>query len=228
MPLTVRAATEADIPRIVEVSMAAFDPATDVMSRRLIPNCKGENNSFSEEFRNWSVMRKSARLVAPRSIMLVAVDDEPAGGATAPAPGRIVGYAVWFRPLAEGEEEEAPTKPKPPVAGLDMEAVATLRGAIMKDEYDSFGDKGAADVWSKYYLLHFYSVTICIRVANCLLQHWTRLVLTQNSTGEVSERCFSNGAWTRHRSKAGIVIWYRHPQVCHYICLLVLRDRGMS
>ncbi|KAJ6789075.1 hypothetical protein PWT90_00377 [Aphanocladium album] len=151
MPLFIRAATEADVLRIAEISMAAFDPATDAISRNLLPNASGQDAAFSQDFRDWSIMRKSARLTAARSVMVVAVDGSEAPGSSTEEQdeGHIVGYALWFRPLEESEEEEqGPPNKKPPVAGLDQEAVATLRGIMAQEERDAFGDKGARDVWT--------------------------------------------------------------------------------
>ncbi|OAA71014.1 Acyl-CoA N-acyltransferase [Akanthomyces lecanii RCEF 1005] len=150
MPLSIRPATEADVPRIAEISMAAFDPATDAVSRNLLPAARREDDSLGDDFRNWSVMRKSARLKAARSVMLVAVEDAAAERSEQREGQEVVGYALWFRPLEEGEEEDGqgPAKNKAPVAGLDPDAVAALREVMMKEERASFGDKGARDVWS--------------------------------------------------------------------------------
>lgn len=145
MPLSIRAATVADIPRIAAVSMAAFDPATDAISRNLFSGA----NSY-DDFRHWSVLRKSARLAVKRSVMVVVVDDQVTDTAGVQR-GLILGYAIWFRPLGQGEEEyQGPPKKPPAIAGLDLEAVSVLREAMMKDELESFGDKGAVDVWSKF------------------------------------------------------------------------------
>lgn len=160
MRLYIRPATEADVPRIAEISMAAFDPATDAVSRNLLPAARREDGSLGDEFRNWSVMRKSARLKAARSVMLVAVEDDAAESSEQQeGKGVVVGYALWFRPLEDGEEEEdgqGSAKNKAPVAGLDPDAVAALREVMMKEERESFGDKGARDVWCKYATLSLF------------------------------------------------------------------------
>lgn len=145
MPLSLRAASVDDIPRIAAVSMAAFDPATDAISRNLFSGA----NSY-DGFRQWSVLRKSARLTAQRSVMVVVVDDQVTDTAGVQR-GLVVGYAIWFIPLAHCEEEDqSPPKKPQAVAGLDMAAVSVLREAMMKDELESFGDKGARDVWSTF------------------------------------------------------------------------------
>lgn len=140
------------MPRIAEISMAAFDPATDAVSRNLLPAARHEDGSLGDDFRSWSVMRKSARLKAARSVMLVAVEDAAAERSEQREGQEVVGYALWFRPLEEGEEEDGqgPAKNKAPVAGLDPDAVAALREVMMNEERASFGDKGARDVWCKY------------------------------------------------------------------------------
>ncbi|KAJ2981367.1 hypothetical protein NQ176_g2071 [Zarea fungicola] len=123
--------------------MAAFDPATDAISRNLFSGA----NSY-DGFRQWSVLRKSARLTAQRSVMVVVVDDQVTDTAGVQR-GLVVGYAIWFIPLAHCEEEDqSPPKKPQAVAGLDMAAVSVLREAMMKDELESFGDKGARDVWT--------------------------------------------------------------------------------
>ncbi len=151
MTMSIRPATEADVPRIAEISMAAFDPATDAVSRNLLP----DSGAFDDDFRNWSVMRKSARLKAARSVMLVAVEEDAAATTTAAGgpgqEGQVVGYALWFRPLDEGEQDDqGPPTNRPPVAGLDPVAVAALREVMANEERESFGDKGATDVWCEY------------------------------------------------------------------------------
>lgn len=166
MTVTIRPATEADVPRIAEISMAAFDPATDAVSRHLLPNAKDQDGTFGDDFRNWSVMRKSARMKAARSVMLVAVDGDDGDATQQEDNGQvIVGYALWFRPLAEGEQEEEPAKKhKAPVSGLDPDAAATLRAVMMQEERDTFGDKGARDVWSKqfHHFFCFYMIYLVV------------------------------------------------------------------
>ncbi|KAJ5494540.1 hypothetical protein N7463_010627 [Penicillium fimorum] len=133
----IRPATDADLGEIVELSMLAFDPSTDAITRSLFPpHLQTPERPGSEAIREWSIARKSARLHAKRSVMMVAIDDV----------GKVVGYSMWFAPV-EGNEEELP-RPKRTFAGMDQAAFAELREVIMEDEQRMFGEKGAADVWN--------------------------------------------------------------------------------
>ncbi|KAJ5383161.1 hypothetical protein N7517_001072 [Penicillium concentricum] len=134
----IRPAREADLTEIVELSMVAFDPSTDAITRNLFPpHLQTPERTDSEAIRHWSIARKSARLHAKRSVMMVAFDD---------VLGNVVGYSMWFAPV-EGDEEELP-RPKRTFAGMDQAAFAELREIIMEDEREIFGEKGASDVWN--------------------------------------------------------------------------------
>lgn len=140
MAVRVRPATEADLADIVDVSMVAFDPSTDAITRHLFPpHLQAPESPDSEAMRQWSVARKSSRLGAKRSVMMVAVDDA--------LGGKVVGYSMWFAP-AEGDEEELPP-PRKAFAGMDQAAFAELRRIIIEDERETFGERGTKDVWSE-------------------------------------------------------------------------------
>lgn len=141
MAVHIRLATQEDIPEIVDVSMAAFDPSTDAISARLFP--PHLQSADSEAFKNWSVTRKSARLDLKNSVVMVAVDEA--------LGGRVVGYAMWFSPIPEGSEEEEPPRPKVAFEGVDRDALLELRKIMEDDAHNSFGEKGSKDVWSEFY-----------------------------------------------------------------------------
>lgn len=135
-----RPATEADLAAIVDVSIAAFDPSTDAIAHRLFPpHLKAPGTPDGEAHRQWSILRKSARLQALNSAVMVAIDES--------LNDQIVGYAVWFVPV-EGEDD-SPPPPRRSFAGADQEAFAELRKVIEADEQESFGERGSRDVWSE-------------------------------------------------------------------------------
>ena len=142
MAITIRPATEADLPEVVHLSMAAFDPSTDAITRRLFPpHLQTAARPGSEAIKQWSIARKSARLHMERSVMMVTVDDA--------LDGKVVGYSMWFAPL-QGDAEEMP-RPKRTFDGMDQAAFAELREIMMEDERETFGEKGSADVWSEWF-----------------------------------------------------------------------------
>jgi ribosomal protein S18 acetylase RimI-like enzyme len=141
MAIHLRPATEADLASLANVALAAFDPATDAIARRLFPShLQPPGAAPGEAHRNWTIMRKSARLRMASSAVVVAVDDA--------LGGEIVGYACWFVPLTDGSDEPPPAPPRKTVAGTDPAALVELRKTIMADEYATFGAKGSRDVWS--------------------------------------------------------------------------------
>lgn len=140
MSVRIRPAIDEDIPHIVDVSMAAFDPKTDIMSARLFPALL--ETSDTKSFKEWSIARKSARLDMENSLVMVAVDDA--------LGGKVVGYSMWFVPLPEGSEEKEPPRPKVAFDGIDRAALMELRRIMEDDACQTFGEHGAKDVWSKF------------------------------------------------------------------------------
>lgn len=146
MAILVRTATEADIPSIAAVSMDAFDPSTDVISRRLFPPHLQTDDSFSR----WTVARKSSRLDMQHALMTVAVENQGDG------TEKVLGYAVWMGPslpqdakVGEAPPPPPPPPPKPKFAGMDLNALAELRQVLMQDEEETFGSQGPGNVWSE-------------------------------------------------------------------------------
>ncbi len=147
MAITVRPATEADIPGIVAVSTAAFDPATDAITRRLFP-ASAHIGGSSEGIREWSVFRKSARLRIDRSVVMVAADDDHDGDHD---DGAIVGYSMWFAPQQEGEEDGGfHPPPKRTFEGFDRDAATQLRRIMEEDGREIFGEGSTDGVWSEF------------------------------------------------------------------------------
>ncbi|CEJ92716.1 hypothetical protein VHEMI08350 [[Torrubiella] hemipterigena] len=126
MTITVRLATEADVAGITDVSMEAFDPSTDAIARHLFPP---HLRNHANDFRAWSISRKSTRLRTPYTLMMVAVDDTISDTTEA-----VVGYSTWIQPAPPGE---GPARPKTPPAGIDADALAQLKQAMMQDEEDT-------------------------------------------------------------------------------------------
>ena len=143
MAITLRPATEADIPGIVAVSSAAFDPSTDAITRRLFPSSQQGTVSG---IREWSIFRKSARLYVGRSVVMVAIDE---------TDGAVVGYSMWFAPQEEREVHAAALPPPPPkrdFEGFDREAATELRRIMEDDGREIFGEKSTDGVWSELLL----------------------------------------------------------------------------
>jgi hypothetical protein len=144
MALNLRAATEADLADIVDVSTAAFE--ADAMVRRLIPaHLQTSDGSSNEALRQWRIARQTARFQAKRTIMMVVVDD---------MGGKILGYSIWEKPVGDSEEEEEPRPPPPPTStGIDQAAYGELRQILEEDERESFGERGTKDVWREFVLV---------------------------------------------------------------------------
>lgn len=140
MAITVRPATEADVAGITDVSMAAFDPSTDAIARHLFPP---HLQNHANDFRAWSVGRKSTRLQTPYTLMMVAVDDTISDTTEA-----VVGYSTWIQPAPPGEEGPAP--PKTPPAGVDADALAQLKQAMMQDEEETNSLNLPRKLWSMF------------------------------------------------------------------------------
>lgn len=136
--LHLRPATESDIPSIVDLSTAAFDPTTDAIARHLTPS----SPQARSDFRQWQIARKSARLQAERTATTVVVDDA--------LNGRIVGYSVWERPTGEQDESNNREPPKIALDGVDERAFIELRRILNQDERESFGERGTRDVWREF------------------------------------------------------------------------------
>ncbi|KAH6886975.1 acyl-CoA N-acyltransferase [Thelonectria olida] len=137
MGLNLRAATEADLADIVDVSTAAFE--ADAIMRRLTPShLQAPDGSSIQALRQWRIARKIVRFRAERTIMMVAVDDEG---------GKIVGYSIWQRPVGDDEEEEEQQPTQMTLTGVDQDAYAELHRILGEDERESFGDRGTKDIW---------------------------------------------------------------------------------
>lgn len=135
MAITIRRASEADVAAITEISVHAFDPSSDAISRALFPG--GFENS---DLRDWVLKRKTTRITLKGVTVMVATDDE--------LDNRVVGYAVWFPPVVDEANAPAPP-PKMEVKGMDLEAMEKLKKIMMAEEAAVFGDKGTKHVWSK-------------------------------------------------------------------------------
>jgi hypothetical protein len=146
MPVHLRPATEADLPAIVDVSTAAFPPNVDAIVRRLFPG----DLHYSEGVRKARLARKGVTFGLKSTVMILAVEDDKT----------IVGYSIWEVPVPDAEEEEEKDKEKeeeekpkpPPMAqqGVDIAALAELRRVLTEDVRESFGERGATDVWSEF------------------------------------------------------------------------------
>ena len=148
MGIQLRTATKDDIPGIVRLSLVAFDPSDDVISRRLFPaQLQPPNQTPTAGLSQWISTRKTARLSMENATVLVATDDSVGNN------DEVVGYAVWFLPIQDANGDDvSPDFPPPPrlsFEGGDMEAFKTLRGIMMDDERKEFGEEGAKSVLCK-------------------------------------------------------------------------------
>lgn len=159
MTITIRPATDADVPGIAAVSMAAFDPSTDVISRHLFPSALADNH----EFHAWSINRKSARIHTPYTLMMVAVDDSITDAVDA-----VLGYSTWLQPAPPGEEHAPPNAPP---AGVDADALAQLRQVMMEDEEATHSMNRPRKLWST-----FLAASMVRIECTDLLQRWPRWV----------------------------------------------------
>jgi len=132
MAPSLRFATEADIPAIARVHMAAFDVATDAISGNLFP---AHLRTSPDQQIPHHVKRLTASLRDLRSVTMVAEED-----------GQIVGYSVWIRPLVG---EKAPERAREEVDGMDMEAFQHLIEAVSVGTKDLLGEHGSDDIWCK-------------------------------------------------------------------------------
>lgn len=142
MGITVRLATEADATAMTEVANAAFSPERDGIARALFPEHlqTERKGSWSQEFADFNLNRKSKRVNAPGFILTVAVDEQD---------NRVVGYATWMKPTpATDDSKGGPPMNKTP--GMDPEAFKRLVDIMVSSE-DKIDKQvgGANKVWRK-------------------------------------------------------------------------------
>lgn len=144
MTVHLRPASEADLTTIVDLSTAAFPPEKDAIVRHLFPG----DLHYSDNIRNARVARKSVKFGLKSTIIMVAVDDA--------SDGTIVGYAIWEVPVPPSTEDGVGGEEEvrlPPLAqeGMDKAPFMELFRILAEDVREQFGEKGTADVWSKYF-----------------------------------------------------------------------------
>ncbi|PNY29872.1 Uncharacterized protein TCAP_00212 [Tolypocladium capitatum] len=148
MSLRLRSATEADLDAIAAISAAAFHPTTDAVARRLFPpHLQPPGTQDGDAARPWRLARKTGKLHAHRTVMMVVADDA--------LEGAIVGFSVWEAPVRgqeEEQDEEAPHPPEQPCPALDHVALAEMRGIVAADARRRFGERDTKDVWHLDYI----------------------------------------------------------------------------
>ncbi|RGP78320.1 gnat family [Fusarium longipes] len=145
MPIYLTKASEADLPAIARIATSAFHPDTDALSRRLFPpHLQPKDIPDGEAAYDWRLARKASSLASSESHLIVAIDDDKN------AQDRIVGFALWDAPLAEGGDS-TPSKPIE-CAALDKEAFEEMKKTVNQDSEDTFGEKGIAGVWHLDYI----------------------------------------------------------------------------
>lgn len=149
MPLTIRPATSSDIPAIARISVAAFHPSTDAVTRNLFPtHLQPTDQPDDYAHYAWRVYRKSARVDKPGSIMLVVVDD------ALPPADEVVGFAIWDIPGRQGLPSSGtsnysadPEFLAVAKASMDESAFDSLRASVGSAAKDVFGEAGYGHVW---------------------------------------------------------------------------------
>jgi hypothetical protein len=137
MPVRTRMATEADLPRVAEISSAAFDPSTDAIARNFFPARLQPNGVLEPGFQTpWRYARKITQFNDPETVIMVAVEDG-AGGEEG-----IIGYTVWSAP----HDGDGPPRPPPPPT-LDLEALKTAMDIINVGAKEILGEKGTKGTW---------------------------------------------------------------------------------
>ncbi|KAG8668141.1 hypothetical protein FPOAC1_007513 [Fusarium poae] len=145
MSIYLTEASEADLPAIARIATSAFHPETDALSRRLFPRHLQPNNiPDGEAAYDWRLARKATSLVSSESHVIVAIDND------GNPEDRIVGFALWDAPSAEGNDS-SPSKPIECTA-LDKVAYEEMKKNVNQDAVDTFGEKGIAGVWHLDYI----------------------------------------------------------------------------
>ncbi|GKU06815.1 gnat family [Fusarium langsethiae] len=145
MSIYLTEASEADLPAVARIATSAFHPETDSLSRRLFPrHLQPKGIPDGEAAYDWRLVRKASSLASPESRLIVAVDNDNN------AEDRIVGFALWDAPPAEGGDS-GPSKPIE-CAALDKVAFEEMKKTVNQDAIDTFGEKGIAGVWYLDYI----------------------------------------------------------------------------
>ncbi|KAL6914966.1 hypothetical protein FSST1_012726 [Fusarium sambucinum] len=145
MSIYLTEASEADLPAIARIATSAFHPDTDALSRRLFPrHLQPKDIPDGEAAYDWRLARKASSLSSPESHVIIAVDKDKN------EEDRIVGFALWDAPPAEGDES-GPSKPIE-CAALDKAAFEEMKKTVNQDAIDTFGEKGIAGVWHLDYI----------------------------------------------------------------------------
>ncbi|POR38561.1 Uncharacterized protein TPAR_01259 [Tolypocladium paradoxum] len=140
MALRLRSAIDADMDAIAAISAAAFHPTTDAIARRLFPpHLRPPDMQAGDAARPWRLARKTSKLHAKRTVMMVVVDDA--------LDGTIVGFSVWEAPVRGKEDEEEMHLPEQPCAGLDRAALAEMQSIVAGDAKRRFGQRDTKDIW---------------------------------------------------------------------------------
>jgi hypothetical protein len=140
MSIYLTEASEADLPAISRIATSAFHPETDALSRRLFPpHLQPKDIPDGEAAYDWRLARKASSLASSESHLIVAVD------ADKNAEDRIVGFALWDAPPAEGGDSGL-SKPIE-CAALDKEAFEEMKKTVNGDATETFGEKGIDGIW---------------------------------------------------------------------------------
>lgn len=140
MSIYLTKASEADLPTIARIATSAFHPETDALSRRLFPrHLQPKDIPDGEAAYDWRLARKASSLASSESHLVIAVDKDKN------VEDRIVGFALWDAPPAEGGDS-SPSKPVECDA-LDKSAFEEMKKTVNQDAIDTLGEKGIAGVW---------------------------------------------------------------------------------
>ncbi|RSL56240.1 hypothetical protein CEP54_008939 [Fusarium duplospermum] len=140
MTLRLRIATESDLDAVADVATASFNPETDAISAHLFPpHLKPEGEAYAHAARPWRLARKTDRFHSRRTILIVAVDEA--------LSGKVVGFALWEKPVRGDNGQPEPAPIKPPCATLDHAAFNEMKRVLGQDHAKRFGGNGADNIW---------------------------------------------------------------------------------
>lgn len=147
MGITIRMATEADVPAMGEVASMAFSPETDHIALALFPEhlqTKRTGETWSQEFLDFNLFRKTHRVKTSHIAMVVAVDDE----LQLQGQGQVVGYAAWMKPVTV-PDTYIQAKKMDDTPGIDTEALSTLSAHMQRCDEELSKMGGNQKVWGE-------------------------------------------------------------------------------
>ncbi|KAH6603538.1 hypothetical protein Trco_008313 [Trichoderma cornu-damae] len=140
MSITIRKATEEEIPAVARLAGVVFHPTTDWITRQVFPlRLQPKDIPDGESSQQWRRLRKTACFNTSNCAVIVAIDTA--------LNNQIVGFAVWDLPMEAEEPAVAPADPELPSDVTDLKVYAELQSILKEDNKATFGDRELKDVW---------------------------------------------------------------------------------